>query len=80
VQRLIGADALQPAILVLERPHLGDVADFHPAELGLPLVKRRLADAVPPADVFSRLAGLLLLRMPTIWASVNRDFLTGGLP
>jgi hypothetical protein len=60
MQRLVGDNPLQSSILVLERPHFRDVADFHAAKLGFPLVERRLADAVPAADVLGRLAALLL--------------------
>ena len=60
MQRLVGDNPFQSPILIFERAHLGDVADFHAAELGFPLVERRLADAVPAADVLGRLAALLL--------------------
>jgi hypothetical protein len=57
---LIGDDALEPAIIVLERFHLGDVADFHAAELRFPDIKRSRADAVAAAEILGRDAGLVL--------------------
>ena len=61
VERLIGDDALQAAILVLERTHFRDVADFHAAELRLPFVKRGTADSKLAADIAGLRAGVGLL-------------------
>jgi len=46
IQRLIGYDALESTILVLECLHLSDVTDFHAAELSFPFVERRLTRSV----------------------------------
>jgi hypothetical protein len=56
----IGYDLTQPAIFILERPHLRDLAGFHAAELGLQLVERVRIDAVLPADIFGADAGIVL--------------------
>jgi hypothetical protein len=42
VKRLIGDDPFQTAVFVLKRTHLGDVADFHPAEPGFPRIPRKI--------------------------------------
>ena len=46
VQCQIGDDPFEPAILILERAHLGDVADLKAAVFGLPLVKRLRVDTM----------------------------------
>jgi hypothetical protein len=61
MQHLIGDDPLQSTILVLERTHLRDIADFHAAELGLSLVTRRRANAVTSAELGGVRAGLRFL-------------------
>jgi hypothetical protein len=61
MQQLIGDDPLQSSIFVLEGAHFRDIADFHAAELGLPLVERRRADAVTSAELGGVRAGLRLL-------------------
>ncbi len=40
------SDPFKPAILILERAHLGDVADLEATVLGLPLVERLGADTM----------------------------------
>jgi hypothetical protein len=80
MQHLIGDDPLQSSILVLERAHLRDVADFHAAELRLPFVKGRRADSIRRqiSAVFTPASDSLM--MPTIWASVNRDLRIWATP
>lgn len=48
-QRQVGVHALELGVLVLQLPQLRQVRDRHTRELALPLVVRRLADAVLPA-------------------------------
>jgi hypothetical protein len=52
VERLIGDDAFESTILVLERLHLGNIADFHAAKFRLPGGERRRADAVVATKIF----------------------------
>jgi hypothetical protein len=61
IERLIGDDSLQPTVLVLERPHLRNVADFQTAEFRLPGIESRAADAVLAAQIGGLDAGLVLL-------------------
>jgi hypothetical protein len=46
VERLIGNDLLEPAILVLKLPALDQITDFQAAVLRPPAVQCRLVDAV----------------------------------
>ena len=48
-QRQVGVHAFELGILVLQLAKLGQVRDRHARELVLPLVVRRLTDAVLPA-------------------------------
>lgn len=54
VQRLIGDDPFEPAVLVVERFDFCNVADFEATELRFPAVKRRWADAVLSANLVCR--------------------------
>ena len=60
VERLIGDDALEAPVLVLERLHLRYVAHFHAPEFRFPVVKRGGADAMFSAEILGRDAGFML--------------------
>src|SRR6202011_120805 len=60
VERLIGDDLLEPAVLIFELPQLHQVTHFQTAVLGAPVVERRFADAAFTADGGRLLAGLKL--------------------
>lgn len=62
VQRLVRYDALQATILILERSHLRDVADFHAAEFGLPAIEGRRTDAVSAAKILGCDAGFVFFK------------------
>jgi hypothetical protein len=51
------AEMFEPAILILERVHLGDVADLKATVLGLPFVEGLRADAMLAAQLFRIRAG-----------------------
>src|SRR5205085_6221624 len=60
VEHGIGQHPLQPAVLVLQRPQPLGVGYIETAELGLPFIKRRRADAMLAAYLRRRNPGLLL--------------------
>jgi hypothetical protein len=80
IERLIGDDSLQPTVLVLERPHLRNVADFKTAELRLPGVERRATDAVLPAKIGGLNAGLVLLEHGNDLSFAEPGLLHGASP
>lgn len=79
MERLIGNDPFQTAVLVLKRTHLGDVADFHPAELGFPRIERRWTDPVPLTEILCRRAGFMLFEHADDLAFAEPGLLQGGL-
>ena len=61
----VGDHAYQPhAVLVLLRPQPLGVGRLHAAELGLPLVEGRPADAMPAAKVLGLGPRIMLLQNP----------------
>lgn len=79
MERLIGDDSLQTPIFVLKRAHLGDVADFHTAELGFPGIECRGADAMPSAKIFRRRAGFVFFEDTDDLHFTKPRLLHGGL-
>jgi hypothetical protein len=71
----IGDDPFEPAILIIERTHLGDVANLKATALGLPLVERLRADTVFAAQYFRIAPASDSLMMPTICVLVKPGFL-----
>ena len=57
VEREIGDDPFEPAILILERAHLGDVTDLKATVLGLPFVEGLRTDTVSAAQLLRIRAG-----------------------
>src|SRR5690606_6482755 len=57
----VGVHLLQAPVLVLQLLELGHHRRIHATELAAPLVERRRADAVLPAQLRDRCAGLRLL-------------------
>jgi hypothetical protein len=72
IQDLVGYDAFETSILVLEHSPLRDIADLHAVKLGLPLVECRLADAVLATKILVALPASCCLRIATIRGSLNR--------
>ena len=84
VQRLLGHDLLQLAVLALKLREPLHVADFHATVLRLPAIKRLLRDVVLAADVACRHPALgflqdpndLLLRTSLLHGLLLREALT----
>lgn len=53
-QLRLGVHLFQPAIFILQLLQPGHQRHVHPAKFGAPLVKRRVANAVGPADLRDR--------------------------
>jgi len=60
VELRLGQELLELRVLVLELAQPAHVAGLHTSELGLPLVKRVLADAVASTDLFGSRAAVML--------------------
>lgn len=73
-QRQLRVHALELRVLVLQFPQLLQARHVHVGEAALPLVVRRLADAVLAACLADLAVKLDSLRIVTIWLSVNSDF------
>ena len=72
----VSVHAFEFGVLILQLPKLRQVRHRHACKLALPLVVRRLADAVLPARLANLGAKLNFLGRPTICASLNLDFFT----
>src|SRR5882724_8836527 len=64
IQGEVRDQTLEPAILVLERAQPPGLVHLEPGVLGLPTVKRLLADGVAPAKIGALRPGLGLLQDP----------------
>src|SRR5690606_23864998 len=62
VEHGVGQQTLQPRVLVLQRLQPARLRDIHPAEAGLPVVDRGVADPVLAAQVGDRNSRLMLLQ------------------
>ena len=62
IQHRIGQQPLQTSVLVLEPFKALGLADIHTAISGFPFVERRIADAVPAAQISDGNPGLVLLQ------------------
>src|SRR5690606_6244947 len=62
VEHGVGQQTLQTRVLVLQRLQPARLRDVHPAEAGLPVVDRGVADPVLAAQVGDRNPGLVLLQ------------------
>ena len=80
IERLIGHDPLEPAVLILERPHFRDIADLQAAELRLPRVEDRATDAVLAAEIGGLYAGLMSLEHGDGLSFAEPRFLHGASP
>lgn len=63
-QHLLGQKLLQPGVLVLKRLQPLRLRHIHAAELGLPVVERRVRNPVPAAQVGDLRARLLFPQHP----------------
>src|SRR5262249_33405502 len=64
IQREVGDQALQPAVLMFEGAQSPRLVYFEPGVFGLPAVERLLADGVAAAKISALRAGLRLLQDP----------------
>src|SRR5690606_28943126 len=81
VQRLVGHDALEPSVFILQLLETARLGDIHAAVLRAPAVERVLADAVPAAELARPRAGFrlgqngndLLFREPALLHDSSRS-------
>src|SRR5205807_850286 len=64
VEGLLGDQPLETRVLLLQRPQPPRLAQLQPAVFLLPAIEGLLADAVPPAHLRRRRAGLVLPEHP----------------